>query len=217
MSKPLNIAVADDHNLFRRGLIQLIESLDPNFNIALEAANGLELQAGLVNTTDIDIAIVDINMPKMDGFKTAEMLQEKYPDIKVLILTMNEDELSLIKMLKLGVRGYVSKDIEPAEIKLALNDLVDKGYYYNDELTKHLINAVKFPEANKQNSSSLNTQELKFIQLACSEDTYTKIADTMCLSPKTIDGYRASVFEKLNVKSRVGLVMHAIKNGLVEV
>ena len=217
MSKEIKIAVADDHNLFRTGLIQLIESLGSNFNIVHQVSNGQALQAALQNDSEIDLAIVDINMPKMDGFQTAEMLRKKFPDIKVLILTMNEDELSLVKMLKLGVRGYISKDIEPSELNKALNEIMVKGFYYNDELTKHLINVIKHPEGHSKNGNTLSSQELKFIALACSEDTYEKIADTMCLSPKTIDGYRASVFEKLEVRSRVGLVMYAIKTGLVEV
>ncbi|MFK8037279.1 MAG: response regulator [Crocinitomicaceae bacterium] len=217
MSKTINIAIADDHQLFRTGLIQLIESLDAKFKIVHQVSDGVELQGALHNNSAIDIAIVDINMPKMDGFKTAEMLRDQFPDIKVLILTMNEDELSLVKMLKLGVRGYISKDIEPSELNLALNDIIEKGFYYNDELTKHLINAIKHPEGHSKNGNKLSSQELKFITLACSEDTYEKIADIMCLSPKTIDGYRASVFDKLEVRSRVGLVMYAIKTGLVEI
>ncbi|MFK8046277.1 MAG: response regulator transcription factor, partial [Crocinitomicaceae bacterium] len=187
----IKIAVADDHQLFRTGLIQLIESLDPKFKIVHQVSDGIGLKTALMNDPVIDIAIVDINMPNMNGFQTAEMLRSEHPDIKVLILTMNEDELSLVKMLKLGVRGYISKDIEPEELNMALNDIVVKGYYYNDELTKHLINVVKNPEGHSKNGNNLSSQELKFIALACSEDTYEKIADTMCLSPKTIDGYRA--------------------------
>lgn len=217
MKADIKIAVVDDHNLFRRGLIQLVESLDTKFKVMQEAANGEVFLQQLKQNEAIDIAILDINMPKMDGFKTVEVLKAEYPNIKVLILTMNDDELSLIKMLKRGVQGYINKDIEPLELNAALNELIKKGHYYNDEMTKHLINAVKSPGLHAQKSSLLSDQELKFIELACSEDTYKEIADTMCLSPKTIDGYRASVFEKLELRSRVGLAMYAIKSGLVEI
>lgn len=217
MNRGIKIAVVDDHNLFRRGLIQLVESLDDKFKVVLEAANGEIFLQQLKKNDDLDIVILDINMPKLDGFKTVENLKVDYPNIKVLILTMNVDELSLIKMLKRGVKGYINKDIEPKELNKAINELVEKGHYYNDEMTKHLINVIKSPQTNAKNRNVLNEQELKFIKLACSEDTYKEIADTMCLSPKTIDGYRASVFEKLELKSRVGLAMYAIKYGLVEV
>ncbi len=216
LNQEVKIIVVDDHNLFRRGIIQLVESLDPKFKVVNEASNGEALLTQLKSNDAIDIVILDINMPKLDGYKTAEVLKTDYPNIKVLILTMNDDELSLVKMLKRNVQGYINKDIEPAELNTALNELIDKGHYYNDEMTKHLINAITSPEGHAKNGNVLSEQELKFIQLASSEDTYKEIADTMCLSPKTIDGYRASVFEKLELKSRVGLAMYAIKSGLVE-
>ena len=216
MTKKTKIAVVDDHKLFRGGLIQLIHALGTDLEVILEADNGESFINKLKGNEAPDIALIDINMPKMDGFKTVEILQEEYPDIKVLVVSMNEDETSLIRMLKLGVRGYIGKDIEPDELRVALNEIITKGYYYTDQLTGQLINSLKFPNAGLNKNDQLNKQELKFIQLACSEDTYEKIADIMCLSPKTIDGYRASVFDKLKVKSRVGLALYAVKSGLVD-
>lgn len=217
MKTKIKIAVVDDHNLFRSGLIKLIQSLGNEYKVIIEAENGRDFIDQLDDNNLPDIALIDISMPIMDGFKTAAELQSAYPDIKILIVTMNNDEYSLIRMMKLGVRGYINKDIEPNELQNALDEMQSKGYYYTDQLTDHLINAIKFPITKSEKKSPLSKRELKFIELACSEDTYEKIADTMRLSAKTIDGYRSSVFEKLNVKSRVGLVMYAMQNGLVDI
>ena len=217
MSKKTKVAVVDDHKLFRSGMIKLIQNLNENFEITIEASNGKDFLDKLKNSNTPDLALIDISMPIMDGFKTVEALNKEYPDVKILIITMNDDENSLIKMLQLGVKGYINKDIEPHELNNALNEMVSKGYYYTEKMTSHLIKSVQFPNKGLNKKDELNERELTFIQLACSENTYEKIADTMRLSIKTIDGYRSSVFEKLNVKSRVGLVMYAIKVGLVDI
>lgn len=215
MSEKVNIAVVDDHKLFRSGLINLIHSLDLEVIVSIEANNGKELVEFLNRGASPDIVLLDANMPILNGYDTASILQKNYPNIKVLVITMNNDEQSVIKMLKLGVRGYIGKDVEPEELKQALIHIIEKGYYYTDQLTGQLIQALHIPSKPLSDKGNLSEQELTFIRLACSEDTYSQIADKMFLSPKTIDGYRASVFEKLNIKSRVGLVLYAIKAGLV--
>lgn len=211
----INIAVVDDHNLFRSGLINLIHSLDAEFSVSMEANNGKEFLELLQNNTAPDIVLLDSNMPILDGYDTAAILKNEFPELKVLVITMNNDEQSMIKMLKLGVRGYIGKDVEPEELKQALQHIMEKGYYYTDQLTGQLIQALNSPPVTNNDKQLLSEQELTFIRLACSEDTYSQIADKMFLSPKTIDGYRASVFEKLNIKSRVGLALYAIKSGLI--
>lgn len=213
----VRIAVVDDHKLFRSGLINLIHTLDPTYKVVAEADNGKAFVDLMTAQLSVDILLLDANMPLMNGFETAEFMRENYPEVKVLIISMNNDERSLVRMLKLGVKGYIGKDIEPAELKQAIQSLMQKGFHYTDQLTGQLIQSLQTPHINQDNQAILTEQELKFIALACSEDTYAQIADTMCLSPKTIDGYRASVFEKLELKSRVGLAIYAIKNGLVDV
>lgn len=215
-SSVLKIAVVDDHALFRRGLINLILSFGSAYEIVFECSNGKEFLVELQKHPDLQIAIVDMNMPDMNGFETATELQKIRPEIKILIITMLEEEQTLIKMLKNGVRGYLTKDVEPEELKNALDTIASKGFYYSDHLTGKLINALKFPNGNGNKEETLNDRELKFLHLACSEYTYKEIADLMFLSVKTIDGYRNSLFEKLQVKSRVGLVLYAIKNNLVK-
>jgi two-component system, NarL family, invasion response regulator UvrY len=215
MSQKIHIAVVDDHKLFRSGLINLVHSLDPGFVVSAEANNGQELLDQLLAGLMPDLVLLDTNMPVMDGYATAGVLQQQYPQIKILVITMNEDEQALIRMLRSGVRGYIGKDVDPKELKEAILDVAEKGFYYTDQLTRQLIQSLQ-PQ-NGVHAHGLTEQELTFVRLACSEDTYAQIADAMHLSPKTIDGYRASVFEKLNVKSRVGLAIYAIKSGLVDI
>ena len=214
MNPTIKLALVDDHKLFRGGLRSLIESISDKYTIMFEADNGLDLQRKLHADNAPDIILMDVNMPEMDGFQTVEWLTAQFPGIHILVLSMIEKEETIVKMLKLGVKGYLCKDAEPGEFKEALSSIYDKGYYYTDFVTGKLIHALQ--SDGGQDLYDINEREKEFLQLACSEMTYNQIADQMCLSPKTIDGYRMSLFEKLNVKSRVGLVLYAIKNGLVE-
>lgn len=210
----INIAIVDDHQLFRSGMVQLVKSLNSSFIVMLEAENGKDFLEKLQSSVIPDIVLLDISMPIMDGFQTAKALHKQYPDLKILIVSMNEDEPSLIKMLKFGVKGFVGKDIEPEELRLAISKILHDGFYYSDKMTEHLINSLQ-PKEQKDIVSGLTEREIEFLMIACSERTYKEIAEDMCLSPKTVQGYRDSVFTKLKVKSRVGLVMFAIKSNLI--
>lgn len=218
----IQLGVVDDHKLFRAGLINLVLSLGNEFAIQLEANHGQELIDQLEQITADpnknlpDLIILDVDMPIMDGFETAEHLRNFYPDIKILILTMLQDEATLIRMLRLGIKGYLSKDVEPEALKHALLEIYDKGFHYTDAFTGKLISVLQTDQHSDQMKQKMNSRELTFLELCCSEMTYKEIADKMCLSPKTIDGYRASLFEKLEAKSRVGLVLFAVKSGIVQ-
>jgi DNA-binding NarL/FixJ family response regulator len=215
----IKVALADDHVLLRNGLAKLIDGFD-GYTVLHEADNGQQFIDSL-NKNDLpDLVLLDINMPVKDGFETALWLKQHYPDIKVLALSMYDNEQSIIKMLRNGARGYLLKDTHPKEFKTALNDVMSKGFYYSEMITGKLIHAVnKMDEPHPGNNSfiKLNDKETEFLKLACTEMTYKEIADKMVLSPRTIDGYRDALFEKLNIKTRVGLVMYAIKNGIVQV
>jgi DNA-binding NarL/FixJ family response regulator len=208
----IKIGVVDDHQLFRQGLIQLIQFLGSEYDVIISASNGKDFFEKLKNSETPDLVLLDIEMPQMNGYEAAAQLQREHPTIKVLIISMNEDETALIKMLKLGVRGFLNKDVDPNELKRAIDAVITKGYHYTDRLTGRLISILQHDDE----APTITENEHIFIRLACSEDPYKVIADKMCLSVKTIDGYRAKLFEKLNVKSRVGLVMYAIKHKLVE-
>lgn len=212
----IKIAVIDDHGLYRKGLIKLITTLSSSFDVCIEASNGQDFLNRLQKDNLPDLAILDIDMPIMDGYEIAEILKNKYPQIQVLVITMLEDESSLIRMIKSGVKGYLSKDVEPDELKQALETISKGQFHYNDSLSGKLIQVI-LTDTLKNNGHQLNERELAFLELCCTELTYKEIADRMFLSPKTIDGYRAALFERFNAKSRVGLVLLAIKNGWVKI
>lgn len=214
----VKVALADDHVLLRRGLANLVDSFD-EYSVVLQADNGLDLQS-MINKDNVpDLVLLDINMPKMDGFVTAQWLKQTYPLVKILALSMYDNENSVIRMFKAGVKGYILKDCEPHELKAALDAVIQKGYFYSELVTGKLIHSINNLDENAdiRNLAQLNDKELQFLKLACTEMTYKEIADKMFLSPRTIDGYRDALFEKLNLKTRVGLVMYAIKNGIVQV
>ncbi|MGC3945742.1 MAG: response regulator transcription factor [Chryseolinea sp.] len=216
----LRIGVVDDHQLFRKGLISLIKMVCPDCDIAFEASNGSELPTLLQERPLPSIILMDVNMPRMDGFSSVEWLRSNFPDIKILVVSMIESEEAIVKMLRLGVRGYLCKDVEPRELGEALRTVAEKGFYYTDFITGKLIHALQNslpPVQQRVSVPHMNEQEKKFLQFACSEMTYYEIANKMFLSPKTIDGYRNSLFEKLQVKSRVGLALYAVRNGLVRI
>ncbi|MCW3093356.1 MAG: DNA-binding response regulator [Ferruginibacter sp.] len=218
-NQKMQLALVDDHKLFRKGLINLIEMVCRDCLILFEADNGIDLQQKLREGPEPDIILMDINMPKMDGFATVQWLNENYPLIKILVVSMIDKEESVVRMLKLGVKGYLGKDVEPKELGEALNAIMNKGFYYTDFITGKLVHSLQNDkDPNKTRTDALrlmNDRERDFLKLACSELTYNEIAAQMFLSPKTIDGYRNALFEKLNVKSRVGMAMYAVKHGLV--
>jgi DNA-binding NarL/FixJ family response regulator len=212
------IALADDHVLLRKGLVSLVQNL--GYKVVLETDNGQELidklQAGVAEP---DLVLMDINMPVKDGYEATRWLKENKPLIKVLALSMYDDENAIMKMLKNGARGYILKDSEPGELRMALDAVVNKGYYYSELVTGKLIHSINKSddEAADGNLSKLTEREIDFLKLACSELTYKEIASQMHLSPRTIDGYRDALFEKLNIKTRTGLVVYAIKNGIYQI
>ncbi len=211
------LALVDDHILLRNGLAGLVKSL--GHQVLFEADNGRDLIEKLHPKLIPAIILLDINMPEMDGYETARWLRKNYPGIKVLALSMYDNEHAVITMLKCGAKGYILKDSDPAQLKTALADLESKGYYYSDFISGKLINAInnsEGEEAGDEQHVHLNEREKEFLRHSCSELTYKEIAEKMFVSPRTVDGYRDALFEKLRVKTRVGLVMYAIRNGLID-
>ncbi|MEO6706352.1 MAG: response regulator transcription factor [Ginsengibacter sp.] len=216
MSVKTNVALVDDHVLIRNGLANLIKSFG-DYVIFFEADNGKKCIEKL-KTKQPDVILMDINMPEMDGYETTLWLKNNYPEIKVLSLSMYDSENSIIRMFKAGAKGYILKDCDPSELKTALNAVVSKGFYYSEMVTGKLIHTVNSLDEDDNQVKSLiklNEREIQFLKLTCTELTYKEIAEKMFLSPRTIDGYRDDLFQKLNIKTRVGLVMYAIKNGIV--
>ncbi|MBL6447605.1 response regulator transcription factor [Fulvivirga sp. 29W222] len=215
MHNSIKVCLVDDHKLLRKGMVELIDGFH-TYTVVGEADNGMDLQSKIQVIEEPDILLLDINMPEMDGYETALWVRVKYPQVRILALSMYDDEKSIIKMIKAGARGYVLKDAEPTELKKAFEDIIEKGFYYSDLVSHTLVKNLESPSNENPASSNLNDREIEFIKLACTELTYKEIADKMCLAPRTIDGYRASLFEKLQVRSRVGLVMYAVKSKIVK-
>ncbi|MBK6379244.1 MAG: response regulator transcription factor [Chitinophagaceae bacterium] len=214
----IKIALVDDHSLLRMGLASLMES--QGNTVLFEADNGKEFVNKLDANNLPQIVLMDINMPEMDGFETTQWLKQHYPGVLVLALSMYDNETSIIRMLKCGAKGYILKDSEPAELKTAIDNLLSKGFYYSDLVSgklMHAINKMDDETDDLKNLVPLNERETTFLKYTCTELTYREIADKMFVSPRTIDGYRDALFEKLKLKTRVGLVMYAIKNGIVNV
>ena len=214
----IKIALVDDHSLLRMGLASLMES--QGNTVLFEADNGKEFVNKLDANNLPQIVLMDINMPEMDGFETTQWLKQHYPGVLVLALSMYDNETSIIRMLKCGAKGYILKDSEPAELKTAIDNLLSKGFYYSDLVSgklMHAINKMEDEGGDLKNLVPLNDRETEFLKYSCTELTYKEIADKMFVSPRTIDGYRDALFEKLKLKTRVGLVMYAIKNGIVNV
>ncbi len=149
-------------------------------------------------------------MPLLDGIATTKILNENFPKIKVLALSVEENEKTILKMLRAGAKGYLMKDTKKEILEEALSQVIEKGYYHTNTISKILIGSLTKDEMEIE----LKEREIEFIKHACTEMTYKEIAEKMFLSPKTIEGYRDSIYEKLNFKNRIGLVLYAIRNDL---
>jgi DNA-binding NarL/FixJ family response regulator len=211
-----DVALVDDHVLLRNALANLIDTFE-DFKVIHQSNNGNEFLSQLRKGLTPKIVVLDLNMPEMNGLETALCIQKEFPDINILMLTMYDSELSLIRLLQAGVKGFLKKDIHPSELKFALLSVTQVGYYYSNHATGKLVNLfrnnseAKFPILN----SILSDQELLFLKLACSDLTYKEIAQKMTLNPRSVDNLRDQLFVKLDVRSRVGLAMVAIKNGII--
>jgi DNA-binding NarL/FixJ family response regulator len=214
------VALVDDHELLRTGLAAMINSFD-GFKVIMEANNGQEFIEKIRNTrTTPNIVLLDITMPQMDGYETSSWIKSNLPQTKVLVLSMLENDTAIIRMLKNGARGYILKDSKPRIFKDALNNIRDSGFYINDLVSNKLmqyINKEEVYDSDVLTLGNLSENEVSFLKWICTDKTYKEIADEMCLSPRTIDTYRDNLFKKLEVKTRVGLAIFAIKSGIVTI
>jgi two-component system, NarL family, invasion response regulator UvrY len=213
----INISIVDDHRLFREGIAELINHFE-GYHVLNQFSSGKEFLTSIQLGTIPDLVVLDIQMPGMDGEEVALWLRKYSPAIKVLSLSMYDDEMNILRMIKAGSRGYVLKSAEPEELKLALDQIVSHNYYHSDLVANTLMKSLG-QTSGTQLGPQLNfiSKDLDFLKLICSELTYKQMADQLNVSMRTIDGYRESLFERCQAKSRVGLAMFAIKNNLVKI
>lgn len=213
MSDVVTITLIDDHTIVRNGLKSLIEVMG-NYKVTEQYDNGAEFIAAFPLKHQPDVVIMDLNMPEMNGLETVRWMHKNKIALKVLILTLESDERTIIELFRLGVRGYLPKSCSAEVLKRAIDDTVATGYYHSDILQKAFSSAGD----KKAIDENMTDREKEFLQLICKSEEYTyeQIAEIMNLSKRTIDGYRESLFQKCDVRSKTGLVLFAIKHGLVE-
>ena len=214
MSEQVSIVLVDDHTIVRNCLKSLIEVLG-NYKVIAEFDNGKQFIDGLPSIATPDLVILDLNMPEMSGEQTMVWLRQHRPDLKVLILTLDTDDKTIIELYRIGVRGYLPKSCSANVLKRAIDDTMDTGYYHSDLLRHALIaDTGKMPATLSQ----MSDREMQFLRLICDpeEFTYDKIGAMMGVTKRTVDGYRETLGNKFDIKSKTGLVLFAIKHGLVK-
>lgn len=211
----ISYIIADDHKIFRQGLRMALAD-DHRLKLSGEAGNGIEL-LDLLKTKKADVVLLDLKMPEMDGMDALTLLKEQYPGLKVIVLTMFDDENFVLHMMEAGANGYLLKNADPQEIKNAIHAVYENEYYFNDLVNNTLLrkvilqkNAPRFKEEIR-----LNEKEVEILQLICQEYTAAEIGKKIFLSTRTIEGIRSVLLEKVGVRNTAGLVMYAVKNGIV--
>lgn len=217
MTDPLiNVAIVDDHNLFRSGIINLLNERE-EINILFDAKDGLDMQNKIRQYGVPDVILMDVNMPVMDGCEATRWVKKEYPQVHVLALSMIDQEVKIITMIKYGAGGYLLKDSTTDEVAKGISSIAKTGVFLNEHLSGRLFSSIRNNNGSKNYVLDLTKREKEFMYHCCSEMPYKEIAVKMDISVKTVNNYREALFEKLNLKSRVGLVLFAIKNDVVKV
>jgi len=213
----INLAIADDHKIFREGLKATLEDC-ADLNILFEAGNGIELVKQLAFKNP-DVVLMDIKMPEMDGMQATAYIQQNFSHVKVLALSMFNEDKYILDMMKAGASGYLLKNAEPQEIIDAVFMVHKKGYYFNEHLSITLVKQFMGKSTinpKGKEDMELNERETEVLKLICQEKQNTEIADKLFLSVRTVEGYRTKLFEKTGSKNMVGLVIYAIKKGIID-
>ena len=205
-----SVVIVDDHTLLSQAIAAMVNTFS-KFKVLYTCKNGQELIDKFSTSPEFipDVVLMDINMPIMNGIETTEWISKNHKDVHVMALSVEDEDATILKMLKVGAIGYLLKDTEKVVLEKALVEIAENGFYHTKNVTNLLMKSLS---GGGKAEIQLKEREITFMKHACSELTYKEIAEIMCLSPKTIDGYRDVLFTKLRVKNRVGLVMYAIKN-----
>ncbi len=212
----INIAITDDHKLFRRGMNRMLADFD-QMEVVFEAGNGVELLAEL-EKTKADLVLLDLQMPEMDGIETTPLLRERYPDLKIIILSMHDDDQMIAHLMELGAHGYLLKDAEPEEVEMAIRTTLLNGFYFNDRVSKAMLSSMVQKQKVKptfSHQTELSEREIEVLKLICQELTSQEIADQLFISKRTVEGHRNRLLEKIGAKNTAGLVVYAAQNGMI--
>jgi len=209
------IVIIDDHTLIANALSSIISNFN-QFEVLYVCENGLDFQEKLTSKPIPDVVLLDITMPIMDGFETAKWIKTTHPNVLIMVLSMQDDEQSLIKMIKNGSKGYILKNVHPADLEKALNGLVQNGHFFPEWATSKVFTSISEDTIDANLRLNLSDREIEFLKYTVTEMNYKEISEKMYCSPRTVENYRDSLFEKLELKTRVGLAVYALKNGYSE-
>ena len=207
--KKYTVVVVDDHTLLSQAIAGVVENFE-QFSVLYTCKNGAEVISKFINIENIpNLVLMDVNMPIMNGIEATKWISENHPEVHVMALSVEEDETTILKMIRAGAKGYLLKDVDKKTLEIALNKIMETGFYHSNTVSEILMNSLT---GKSTSELFLKEVEIKLLKLICTEMTYKEIADVMNTSPKSVDGYRDNLFVKLNVKNRIGLVLYAIKN-----
>ena len=209
------LVIVEDHLLIAKAISNIIDGFK-HYKVLYEVENGKKLVEKFNSGKSLpDIVLLDISMPQMDGYETAAWITERHPEVLIMALTMQNEDEALIKMIKCGAKGFLHKNIHPAELETALDSLVKKRYYFPEWATGKLLHNISNSDKHAEIPVQLSPKELEFLKYAATELTYKEIGEKLFCSPRTVEGYRDALFEKLNLKTRIGLVVYAVKNKII--
>ena len=212
MKRKFKVYIADDHTLFRKAMVNLLQTFDGVSEVK-DAENGKELLT-LMKYEVPDIAIVDLQMPVMDGADTCEHIIDKFPGVKIIILTMHDSDKYVLHMMELGVHAFLLKNTEPDELEKAIYAVLEKDFYHNEWVVSIMRKNVRSQRPNFTNDE-LTDREKQIVQLVCKELSSKQIADKLSVSERTIENHRAAIMKKLSVKNTIGLVHYAYQSGIM--
>ena len=216
IEKPIRVAIADDHTLFRKGLVMMVNSFD-NLEVVDDFPNGKEV-LNFLKQNPIDIVLLDLDMPVLDGWETSKKIISKYSNIHVIIISMNETLEVIADLIEIGVHSYLLKSAEPEEVKRAIHSVVNNDFYYNQLVSKALrqnIQRSNFKKPSNQDETSLTKREIEVLELICKEMTVKEISEELHVSEQTIQTHRKHMMKKISAKNGVSLVRYAIQNQIV--
>ncbi|MEZ5105787.1 MAG: response regulator transcription factor [Draconibacterium sp.] len=218
MVEKIDIVITDDHKLFRKGIFALLSDFEFVGEI-YEAGNGIELLKLLSSLKALPkIILLDLNMPEMDGMEAQKKIRELYPEIKIIILTMEDDEQYILHLINEGVNGYLLKNADPDEVEIALKKVLVQEFYFPENISRMILrNLVNKEQPKSRPEHEITDRELHILQLICEEKTATEIAEELALSARTVEGYKRKLFEKTGTKNMAGLVLFAVKNNLISI